>query len=81
MGCKNLSVVMLTSYSKLGSVYTDAFNSTPIVNSTYLGYYGSFYVPESLLASYLGDANWATWSSRFAVITSEIEALFEWEDL
>lgn len=81
MSCKNLSVVMLTSYSKLGSVYTDAFNSTPIVDSTYLGYYGSIYVPESLLASYLGDANWATWSSRFAVITSEIEALFEWEDL
>ena len=80
--CSKLSVIAFTSYMALTkSIGTNAFANTPFENSTYLGYYGSIYVPESYLASYLADSYWASYAERFAPLTSEILALCEWEDL
>lgn len=80
--CRNFSVFLLSSYVSLTKSIGDfAFANTPLENSTYLGYYGSFYVPESYLASYQADSYWASYSARFAPLTSEILALCEWENL
>jgi hypothetical protein len=37
--------------------------------SSYLGYYGSFYVKESLLASWQAANNWSMYSERFVGLT------------
>ena len=37
-------------------LYNSCFNNTPITNSGYLGYFGSFYVPASLLTTYVTDS-------------------------
>ena len=47
---------------------TNAFINTPISNSTYLGYYGSIYVPSSLVDTYKSATNWATYSDRIVGI-------------
>ena len=54
--------------SSIASLGTNIFYSTPITNSTYLGYFGSIYVPTSLLASYKTATNWTTYSSRMVGI-------------
>lgn len=79
--CENLSVIRLTGYSSLESMSSTALLDTPIGNSTYLGYYGSIYVPESCLSLYLADSYWSSYYDRFTVTTPEIEALCEWEEL
>ena len=48
----------------IASLGSYAFNNTPITNSTYLGYYGSIYVPSSLLTSYKAATNWTALSNR-----------------
>lgn len=55
------SVVKLSNY---------AFNNTPMSKSTYLGYFGSIYVPASLVESYKSASNWSVYSDR---ITSYVE--------
>jgi len=54
--------------SSIPSVGTTIFSNTPIHLSTYLGYFGSIYVPASLLASYKTATNWATYSNRMVGI-------------
>lgn len=54
--------------SSIPSIGTGIFANTPIANTTYLGYFGSIYVPASLLASYKTATNWATYSSRMVGI-------------
>ena len=54
--------------SSIPSVGQLIFTNTPIANSTYLGYYGSIYVPASLLADYKTATNWATYSNRMVGI-------------
>lgn len=71
---KSMSAYVFQQCSKLESAYfmgrsiptvgTTIFAATPIANSTYLGYFGSIYVPSSLLASYKTATNWTTYSSR-----------------
>lgn len=66
-GCQSLS----TAYFMNNSVVTagaDIFYKTPMQYSSYLGYFGSIYVPASLLASYKTATNWATYSSRMVGI-------------
>lgn len=73
--CTNLSTYAFGACSALQSVYlmgssvaamqaTTVFYHTPIADSTYLGAYGSVYVPASLYASYVADAQWQLYSSR-----------------
>ena len=51
------SVATLTTYN--------AFVGTPMSLSSYIGTFGSIYVPASLLASYKSATNWTRYSSRF----------------
>lgn len=75
----------LTSVYLLGSVYaslaaTGVFYGTPLSNSTLTGAYGSFFVRESMLASYKTRAYWSYFSNRFVGLTDdEIAALGEFE--
>lgn len=47
------------------------FDNTPIRNSSYLGYYGSIYVPESLVEEYQNDSRWSILSERITAYTNE----------
>ena len=63
--CSKLESVYLLSTSVCSLVQYTAFNYTPISNSTYLGYFGSIYVPASLLTAYQTSTTWSMFSSRF----------------
>lgn len=69
--CNNLSELYLytNSITKLNN--SNAFTSTPMVDSSYLGYYGSIYVPNNLLDSYKSATNWAYFADRFVGIPNE----------
>ena len=45
-----------------------AFNNTPIKFSSYLGYYGSIYVPAELVSAYQTASNWSEYADRFVAI-------------
>ena len=66
INCINLSAVYLlgSSIPTLYALASSIFKSTPITNSTYLGYYGSIYVPSSLADAYRTSASWSYLSSR-----------------
>lgn len=68
-GCSRLESVYILG-SIVGTFHASAFYNTPISNSTYLGYFGSIFVPESLVASYKSKAGWSVYSSR---ITAYVE--------
>lgn len=50
------------------SIGTNIFAYTPMSSSSYLGYFGSIYVPASLLASYKTATYWSQYSSRMVGI-------------
>jgi hypothetical protein len=65
------SCVALESLFLLGSTVAtlynkNAFGSTPMSDSSYLGHFGSIYVPASLVDSYKSAANWSLYSARIA---------------
>lgn len=72
-GCSMLSAVIFTSY--LSRIVSYAFSKTPISDSTYLGYYGSIYVPASLVSSYRIASGWSFYSSRITSISDLPAAL------
>lgn len=57
---------MASSIISLGG--TNVFAFTPMSFSSYLGYFGSIYVPSSLLASYKTATNWSAYSARMVGI-------------
>lgn len=63
--CRALSSLYLTGSSVASLNGMNAFSSTPMSLSSYLGYFGSIYVPTSLLASYKAATNWSAFSDRF----------------
>lgn len=70
MGCTKLEKVVLL-YSSVCSIQgSNVFRNTPIGLSSYLGYFGSVYVPASLVESYKTANNWSFYSDR---ITSYVE--------
>lgn len=54
--------------SSVPSILANVFYLTPIQSSSYLGYFGSIYVPSSLVDSYKTATNWASYSSRIVGI-------------
>ena len=66
--CSNLKSVYLMSTSIVSLANSTAFNNSPIYSSSYLGYFASIYVPNSLLASYKAATNWSYYSERFVGI-------------
>lgn len=70
-GCSKLeSVYMFANGCVLYSIY-GLFQATPIINSTYLGRYGSIYVPSSMVSWYQNHSLWSTLSDRFVGLTDE----------
>lgn len=68
--CTRLESVYLLSTSIIRLNAPDAFFITPISNSTVLGYFGSIFVPASLVDAYKSAPNWSYYSDR---ITAYIE--------
>ena len=67
-GCSALSAIYLRSTTMATLSNVNAFALTPMSNSTYLGYYGSIYVPADLVDTYKAGTNWATYSNRITSI-------------
>ncbi len=65
--CQKLSEIYFMGSSVI-TLSTMNFLQTPMSMSTLLGYYGSIYVPASLLASYKTATNWAAYSARIVGI-------------
>lgn len=66
--CINLVSVIIKGVSVATVQQTNAFMGTPISQSSYLGYFGSIYVPSSLVDTYKSAANWSAYSSRITAI-------------
>lgn len=64
MECTALESFYLFGLSLCTLQDSRAFNSTPMMNSTYTGNYGSFYVPSELLPAYKTATNWTYFSDR-----------------
>lgn len=62
--CSKLSAIYLGGSSVASIANSSVFMNTPIRNSTYLGVFGSIYVPASLLASYQTASIWSIFSAR-----------------
>ena len=68
-GCSMLSQVYIDTNiwsvsTYLSSLGANAFANTPMSNSGYLGYYGSIYVPSSMLAWFKAKTGWSLYSER-----------------
>lgn len=63
-GCIALSQIYLHSSTTVFSIYTNWFQNTPMSNSSYLGKYGSIYVPSSLYYSFRRASGWSEYSAR-----------------
>lgn len=61
--CNSLESVYIQC-SGFASISADTFADTPIMNSTYIGRFGSVYVPVSRYSAYLSRTNWSMISAR-----------------
>ena len=69
--CSSLSkVILLTNSSTAINNFMYTFSGTPMLKSSLLGYYGSIYVPQSMLNYY--RINYASYSDRFEEIEPAI---------
>lgn len=68
--CTKLGEVYLTGSSLCSLQNANAFISTPMALSSYLGHFGSIYVPASLVDSYKTATNWVTYSNRITSYVS-----------
>jgi len=79
--CKTIGSYAFCSCAKLESLYllqssvatlgTYAFTSTPMSISTFLGYFGSIYVPASLVDAYKSANRWSVYSDRITAYVEE----------
>ena len=69
--CYNLTTLKL-GYSLVAVLSnTNAFTSTPMSTSSYIGTWGSIYVPASLVDAYKSATNWATYADRITALEEE----------
>ena len=67
--CNKLESLYLVNSSIVAGLYsTNAFWSTPIANSSYLGHYGSIYVHADQYENYKKATNWANYATRFVSV-------------
>lgn len=67
--CSKLSALILDGSSVTLPVGVSVFSNSPITNSTYLGYYGSIYVRNSMVDRYKAETIWKSYASRITSIT------------
>ena len=69
LNCVNLISLYLMRPSMTTLSNTNAFTSTPIGGySDEAGRFGSIFVPASLYAAYIANANWKAFSERFVSV-------------
>ena len=51
----------------------NVFTNTPMSNNTYLGRYGSIYVPSQMVSSYKAANNWSIYSDRITALPSSYD--------
>lgn len=68
-GCSKLSTIIMNGSNVPLLNGASIFSNTPITNSTYLGYYGSIYVPNSMVDRYKTTSYWKSYASRITSIT------------
>ena len=73
--CHNLSSLTLLTMSA-SLINTNAFANTPMSNSSYLGYFGSIYVPSQAVASFKAATNWAAYSDRITAADSSFDSKY-----
>ena len=66
-GCSKLKSLILDA-DAVPSLWANAFDNTPISDSSYLGYFGSIYVKTSMVEAFKTAANWSTFSDRITSI-------------
>lgn len=69
--CESLESLYLLKNDICSLSYSNIFDSTPIVESSYLGHYGSIYVPSQLLSWYKTQNVWSFFKDRFVGLTQE----------
>lgn len=69
--CRKLESVYLLKSEVATLVNANAFQTTPISNSTYLGHFGSIFVPASLVDAYKSALNWSNYSGRITAYVEE----------
>lgn len=81
--CTNLSkIILFTPNCNFGNenksvqTFSKVFKSTPMMDSSYLGYYGSIYVPSAFISYYKTDSQWSAGWDRIAPLDSSYEALY-----
>ena len=62
--CSNFVSLYLLSSEICTLVNKNAFYGTPMSSSSYLGYYGSIYVPSALVETYKAAENWSYYADR-----------------
>lgn len=67
-GCTKLESLYIMASSAAGLYDRSVFNGTPLSDSSYLGHFGSIYVPASLADTYKSMAYWANYSARIVGI-------------
>ena len=67
--CSKLSTIIMNGSNVPLLNGASIFSNTPITNSTYLGYYGSIYVPNSMVDRYKTTSYWKSYASRITSIT------------
>lgn len=67
--CSKLSTIIMNGSNVPILNGASIFSNTPITNSTYLGYYGSIYVPNSMVDRYKTTTYWKSYASRITSIT------------
>lgn len=67
-GCSMLSQLYVSAtFSQstyIKTLGTNAFANTPMSNSSYLGYFGSIYVPSSMVSWFRATTGWSVYSER-----------------
>ena len=77
--CKSLSQIFIVGGS-VGSLVSTALSYTPMSQSSYLGYFGSIYVRQSLLSTYQTKAVWSTFKDRIVGVEEEHKLLMKFSD-
>lgn len=84
-GCSSISNFAFYRCSRLSEIYilaadcslgNSVFLGTPMSNSSYLGYYGSIYVPSKFLSQYQSSVRWSLYSSRITSLDSTYDTKY-----
>lgn len=73
LGCTHLTKLTLNYSSVVTLLDRSALEFTPMMQVSYVGIFGSIYVPASLVDAYKSTTNWAIYSNRITAIKSDNE--------